>query len=328
MKKRAIALMVITFLSVLSTCLFADYVTFQDAVLEMAVASELGSPVPISTEDMLNLTDLSILPGTTINSLVGLEYAENLEHIALYFSTVESLGPLNNLQNLRALFIQGGLVSDLSPISSLSQQFISCTLINQKITNIAPLDGWIGLGSTSKHLDLRHNSISDISIFENVSRFENISLSDNLITDISPLSDLREVGTLGLAVNQLQDIGYLSELETVITLDLSYTQIDDISPLADLNNYVVMDESGGLIPIGFHFNFMGNQISDIGILSEMHISTLDLRGNPLDDTAYNIYLPQIITNNPGIEIYYDPVPEPGTVFLLGVGCLVFRRRRR
>jgi len=322
--------MAITLLSVLSTCLFADYVTFQDVALETAVASELGSPVPISTEDMLNLRYLPLSPGTTISSLVGLEYAENLEWLVLYSSSVESLGPLSNLQNLRALYISGEisqnhLISDLSPISSLSQ-LQSCALINQKITNIAPLDSWVGSGSTSKYLDLGHNSISDISIFENVQRFGEIEFSDNLITDISPLSDLRRVGTLGLAANQLQDISYLSGLETVITLNLSYTQIDDISPLAGLTNHMTMDESGGLLPIGFYFNFRGNQISDISILSDMVIETLDLRGNPLDDIAYSIYLPQIIANNPGIQIYYDPIPEPSTVILLGLGGLLIRRK--
>ena len=60
----------------------------------------------------------------------------------------------------------------------------------------------------------------------------------------------------------------------------------------------------------------------------MYISTLDLRGNPLDDTAYSIYLPQIIANNPAIEIYYDPVPEPATVLLFGFGAVLLRGRRR
>lgn len=41
----------------------STFVIFQDAALETAVVSELGSPVPISTEDMLNLTHLFLLPG-------------------------------------------------------------------------------------------------------------------------------------------------------------------------------------------------------------------------------------------------------------------------
>jgi len=333
MKKQTMALMAITLLSVLSPCLFAGYVTFQDAALEAAVASELGSPLPIRTEDMLNLTYLTLLSGTTINSLVGLESAENLECLVLYFSRVESLEPLSNLQNLRTLYISGDisqdhLISDLLPISSLSQ-LESCSLTNHKITDITALDNWVGLGSISKGLDLSHNTISDISIFENVQQFGNISLFDNLITDISPLSYLRQVGTLKLAANQIQDISCLSGLEKAITIDLSYTQIDDISPLAGLTSFIIADGSGGVIPAGLYLNFRGNQINDISIMSDMYdIRTLDLRGNPLDDTAYSTYLPQIIANNTGIEIYYDPVPEPASVLLFGLAGMALLRNRR
>jgi len=55
---------------------------------------------------------------------------------------------------------------------------------------------------------------------------------------------------------------------------------------------------------------------------------LDLRGNPLNEEAYSIYLPLIRENNPGIHLYYDPVPEPGVLLILALGAAGLRFRRK
>ena len=43
--------------------------------------------------------------------------------------------------------------------------------------------------------------------------------------------------------------------------------------------------------------------------------------------AYDIYIPLIEANNPGINLQYDPIPEPATLGLLLVGGLALLRRR-
>ncbi|MHC4533078.1 MAG: leucine-rich repeat domain-containing protein [Planctomycetota bacterium] len=60
-----------------------------------------------------------------------------------------------------------------------------------------------------------------------------------------------------------------------------------------------------------------NQISDISALAGlMNLFNLDLRGNPLNQEACDIYIPQIIENNPNIELYYDEcLPSPNTIYV-------------
>ena len=50
---------------------------------------------------------------------------------------------------------------------------------------------------------------------------------------------------------------------------------------------------------------MGNQISDISALAGLtNLTELYLQSNPLNQAACNIYIPQILANNPGIELSY------------------------
>lgn len=54
-----------------------------------------------------------------------------------------------------------------------------------------------------------------------------------------------------------------------------------------------------------------NQISDISALSGLtNLWSLNLEANPLNEDAYNIYIPQIRENNPGIKLHYDPYEPP------------------
>ncbi|MBL7146742.1 MAG: hypothetical protein ISS76_21055, partial [Phycisphaerae bacterium] len=52
------------------------------------------------------------------------------------------------------------------------------------------------------------------------------------------------------------------------------------------------------------------QISDISALAGLtNLSRLDLRVNPLNQDAYNIYIPRILQNNPVIRLYWDTSAE-------------------
>ena len=76
-------------------------------------------------------------------------------------------------------------------------------------------------------------------------------------------------------------------------LDLERNTVSDISALSGLDN---------LEWLSLH----RNQVSDISALGGLTaLETVDLRINPLNEEAYDIYIPQIIANNPGIWIVHD-----------------------
>jgi hypothetical protein len=50
-----------------------------------------------------------------------------------------------------------------------------------------------------------------------------------------------------------------------------------------------------------------NAIGDISPLSALTaLAAIDLRGNPLSQLTHDVYIPLILTNNPGIDLAYDP----------------------
>ncbi|GAH14879.1 unnamed protein product, partial [marine sediment metagenome] len=84
----------------------------------------------------------------------------------------------------------------------------------------------------------------------------------NQISDISPLAGLRNLERLYLYGNQISNLSPLAGLKKLVNLYLENNQISDISSLA------------GLTKLGW----------------------LDLRGNPLNLQACDIYIPQIEAN--------------------------------
>jgi len=102
--------------------------------------------------------------------------------------------------------------------------------------------------------------------------------------------------TNGASLN-FNDIFSLSDINGLMSLDFYDNDINDIL------------FSSATEP--FRFYLGNNDISDISALSEIsNISILHLDYLPLDTLAYCKYLPQIENNNPGIELEYDPNPNP------------------
>lgn len=120
-------------------------------------------------------------------------------------------------------------------------------------------------------LGLEHNQVSDISPLSGLTNLQKLSLGANQISDISPLSNLTKLQELGLGGNQISDISPLSSLINLRWLRLGDNQISDISPL----------------------------VSNSGIGEKAFV---DLRGNPLNDEAYNIHIPAL--QERGVDVSY------------------------
>jgi len=152
------------------------------------------------------------------------------------------------------------------------------------------------------------NDVSDLSPIAGLSSLLDANLSNCQIQELPSNHAWSSILSLSLSGNQISDISPLSNMTSLSGLSLSNNRISDISPLAPLNVWMVLD-------IG------GNQISDIAPLSDLEvISRLDLRDNPLNQEAYDVYLPMIQVNNPEALILYDPIPEPSAAMFLSLGA--------
>ena len=124
-------------------------------------------------------------------------------------------------------------------------------------------------------LVLNQNQIRDISPLAGMVNMMDLDIHHNQIRDISALSGMTKLRMLAIRENPIRDISPLAGIVGVKTLILSCTEVNDISPL----------------------------------LAMRSLEHLDLRECPLDRSAYDIYIPQIHANNPGVQIRYDPLRE-------------------
>ena len=269
-----------------------DPVYFTDANLEAAVREELGMPelYPIYPNAMLLLTNLDA-SNSGILDLTGLEYATNLYRLVLNDNLVSDLEPISDLTQLSELELNHNQISDVFYLSQLTN-LTKLELNNNSISNLEHLSALTNLVD----LQLDFNLITDISDLSGLTNLEVLYLRGNQISTIDDLSGLTKVLSLDLRENLIEDINALSGLTELYQLGLSDNLISDISPLSGL--------------MELHLLWLSNnQIEDITALSALTgLSRLYLAVNPLDCFAYDIYIPQIVENNPGIDITYDPRP--------------------
>ena len=126
----------------------------------------------------------------------------------------------------------------------------------------------------------------------------NAILNQNQINDISTLSDLTSLTYLALDDNQISDVSALSDFTSLISLGLDDNQISDVSALSGLTNLT-------------YLLLRNNQVSDISALTSLdNLVFLYLDGNYLNTSAYCVDMDIVSGNNPGIDLRYDPNPNP------------------
>ena len=269
------------------TALAQSPVYFADPHLKELVEMELWVTDP-TPADMLGLTFLDA-SGLGIADLTGLEYALNLRTFECIHSRLTSLAPLASLVNLESLAFNENEISDLSPLAGLSN-LRSLNLHDNEISDISPLAGLTNL----EMLDLHANQISSASAVSGLTNLETLILEGNQISDVSPVSGLSNLRLLRLGINEISDLTPLSGLSNLETLSIYANEISDVSPLPSLSSLQSLVLSGNLI-------------SDISSLASFtSLSSLDLAHNPLSSEACAVSVPQILANNPGIYLQYDP----------------------
>jgi Leucine-rich repeat (LRR) protein len=279
-------------------------------VLSLCYNHSITDISPLAGLTSLTALYLDINQITYISPLAGLT---NLTYLDLSHNQITDISPLAGLTSLTALSLGSNSITDISPLAGLTS-LENVHLPFNSITDISPLAGLTSL----RDLNLGFNSITDISPLAGLTSLTSLQLWNNTITEISPLAGLISLTSLILSNNTITDISPVAGLTSLTYLYLYDNQITDISPLAGLTSLTNLLLSGNQItdisPLAgltslTHLQLYDNQISDISPLAGMtNLCGLYLYNNPLNCPAYDIYIPMIEANNPGIYLTYDPRP--------------------
>ena len=113
-----------------------EKVYFADENLKAAVEAELGIENP-NTNDMLSLTRLEA-QDLGVTDLTGLEFAENLSVLYLYYNEITDLGPIAELSNLTYVHSSHNQIEVIPDLSSWTN-IRNLYLYHNKISDISPL---------------------------------------------------------------------------------------------------------------------------------------------------------------------------------------------
>jgi len=208
-------------------------VTFECPELERLVRTELKiESEPITSTDMLKLK--RIRPnGKSVSSLVGLEYAKNLDDFGILNNKVEldSLEPISQLTSLTRILVSYSTVSKPVQFGKLDK----VTYLNFTDTNISDISSLKNLPSI-QDLTLSDCGISNISALTGMKGLTRVYLRSNKITSLEALKGKSEVESLNIQDNQVSDISPLADMPRLATAILSYNPITNLKPLEDLPN--------------------------------------------------------------------------------------------
>jgi len=129
--------------------------------------------------------------------------------------------------------------------------------------------------------------ITNLCGIEVATNLKELVISGNKIKDISPISRLTNLEILGLWDNRIENIEALRGLRNLSELILNDNQIADISPISDIAG----------------------------------LKRLALQRNPLNNDAYEMHIPKIRKNNPGIIIYHDKTLTPERALYIAQRCV-------
>lgn len=208
----------------------AGKVIFNDGILETTVKSQLGivGPPRFTEKDMALLTGLDI-KSKGIQSLIGLEYAENLKALDLNGNEINDLTPLTGLKALEKLNIESNQLNSINPLADLTK---------------------------IKYLSLANNQISDINSLAGLNTLQKLSLSSNKVSNITPLMNMVSLQYLELDKNHIKDISALANLDLVyVNLAYNFLELD--------KGYEAMEVIDALLNKGVRVNYLPQCLTSI-----------------------------------------------------------------
>ena len=265
---------------------------FLEDVIRAKIKKSLGS---VYVSDVAQITSLTArVEG--IRNIEVLRYFTSLEVLDLYGNRISDLSPLSDLTNLKELDISrnyvgfldktGGTGMNLQPLSSLVRLEILSADENG-ITDLSPLAGLVNL----KKLSIEGNVVSSMEGLSRLTQLEEIRAGKNHITDISQLEGLVNLKTLSLESNcfiekepyaekGLADITALESLTSLRWLNISYNYVNSLEPLSKLPNLEYLNASN-------------NSITDMECMRGSGVKRLDLGYNKIQRVDAILEMPAL-----------------------------------
>ena len=273
-------------------------VNVPDANLQRRLLAHLyfgfGQPPPDARLTLKNMWSLGSVNAYNIQNLTGLEHAYNLKDLTVSSSTVSDVSPLSGLTQLKRLELYDLTISDVTPLTELTQ-LTYLTLYNCTISDVAPLAGLTQLET----LSLGENNISDVAPLAGLTQLETLSLGENNISDVAPLAGLTQLTGLSLSFNAISDVSPLADLIQLTGLGLSSNTISDVTPLAGLTQLT-------------HLSLTENSISDVSPLTGLtQLTELYLYDNSISDVSPLADLTQLTDLRLQDNVISDVAPLAG-----------------
>ncbi|WP_293332582.1 leucine-rich repeat domain-containing protein [Microcoleus sp. CAWBG58] len=201
--------------------------------------------------------------------------------------------------------------SDINQANQILSSSNHLNLSDNQISDITPLQSLTNLTI----LNLSDNQISDITPLQSLTNLKELIFHKNQISDITPLQSLTNLTDLYLGSNQISDITPLQSLTNLISLFLNYNQISDIKPLQSLANltylYLYTNQISDITPLQSLTNLTklilgGNQISDITPLQSLtNLTSLNLSDNQIS----NLTPLQSLTNLTSLSLNHNQISD-------------------
>ena len=295
-----------------------DAVTIPDANLLAAIKTKLNKMTgdTITEADMNGMTGTISVLNANITDITGLEHATGITSMDFSGNRITDLSPLTNLTQLQTLtFSHNKNITDLSPLAGLTV-LTKLYMRDNQIVDLSPLAGLTAL----TELQLTENQITDISPLRNLTNLTRLMLSSNLeLRDISILKYLTKLELLWLDVTKITNEGLskvLPSFSMLRDLQLEVTLITDLSVLGNLPRNVIL-EVLELRQMGPDDNTRGWHLKDlsplVSFMNEGRVISADteeliLRWNwILDYESLYTDLPALISNIPGVVYLYSNV---------------------
>ena len=211
------------------------------------------------------LKTLNLFNIYTFNDFNDLKYCTELETISIHTDTknaaLKKLDGIENLGSLRDFGLYGAIITDLSPLSSLVElkslsigadyrmyeetdenfydiealseldKLESLSIVFSGVSDLSPI-----ADAPIKYLSVYRSGLSDISVLENMTSLEEVSLTYNAIEDVTPLTKLPNLKFINLDYNYISDVSPFAKLDrdTIEYVSMDMNSVEDWTPVRDL----------------------------------------------------------------------------------------------